>query len=170
MAMPSLLEGVDVDPWTAGKYLLLLAVTLKVMLSSRWFRARTMEEIILDSLPGGRGDPEDIRCGQRFLTHRGDGLMTAHAKAGCDTFCCDMSSSKCVVDALGQARVIATADPKLCKALLMSRVHTEKRPERYRLARKLPGMDGVLFQDGEIWKRHTRALLPVFHGSNYGIY
>jgi cytochrome P450 len=35
------------------------------------------------------------------------------------------------------------------------------------LAQHLPGLDGVLFQDCEKWKEHTRALLPVFHSSNF---
>ena len=72
-----------------------------------------------------------------------------------------------VRDALGSDRVCATADPALVKELFLKKTHTSKRPKRYLLAQHLPGLDGVLFQDGEKWKEHTRALLPVFHASNF---
>jgi len=34
----------------------------------------------------------------------------------------------------------------------------------------MPGLKGVLWMEGEEWKRHTLALKPVFHGANFGRY
>ena len=67
-----------------------------------------------------------------------------------------------VADALGTNRIIATCEPTLVKELFLNKVHTIKRPERYRLVQLLPGLDGVLFQDGERWKTHSRALTSFF--------
>ena len=64
--------------------------------------------------------------------------------------------------------MVATCDPKLVREILSKRVHTEHRPEQYRLARFLPGLDGVLFQEGEVWEKHTRALFPLFQGKHFG--
>ena len=70
---------------------------------------------------------------------------------------------------LGQIELLQLASPPLLKSFFEQSTHT-KRPERYRLAQFLPGLDGVLFQDGERWKTHSRALIPVFHASNFNQY
>ena len=73
-------------------------------------------------------------------------------------------SAKSVV---GQPVVFATADPKVVRTVLMNRAHSVVRPSRYQLARWLPFMDGVLFMHGDIWRKHTAAILPVFAPSNF---
>jgi cytochrome P450 len=64
---------------------------------------------------------------------------------------------------------LVTAEPRLVRALLNERRHTATRSRWYRLSSwVLPGMDGVLNMDGEVWRRHTRALLPLFHSAAVG--
>lgn len=72
-----------------------------------------------------------------------------------------------VKNALGASPVIATADPKLVKEIFLKKSHTLRRPRRMLLAQHLPGLDGVLFQDGPKWERHSRTLKPVFHAKNF---
>ena len=72
-----------------------------------------------------------------------------------------------VKNALGASPVIATADPKLVKEIFLKKTHTLRRPRRMLLAQHLPGLDGVLFQDGPKWERHSRTLKPVFHAKNF---
>lgn len=72
-----------------------------------------------------------------------------------------------VKNALGSSPVIATADPTLVKEIFLKKTHTLRRPRRMLLAQHLPGLDGVLFQDGPKWERHSRTLKPVFHAKNF---
>ena len=59
--------------------------------------------------------------------------------------------------------MVATCEPALVRALLMDRVHAERRPPVHRIMARMPGADGVLFMEAESWLRRTRALMPVFH-------
>jgi cytochrome P450 len=72
-----------------------------------------------------------------------------------------------VAAAIGTDRVLATSDPALVKEIFLKKAHTVRRPARYLMAQHLPGLDGVLFQDGPKWERHSRTLKPVFHGRNF---
>lgn len=59
--------------------------------------------------------------------------------------------------------LVATCEPGIVRALLMDRVHAERRPPVHRLMGRMPGADGILFMQGEPWLKRTRALMPVFH-------
>ncbi len=60
-----------------------------------------------------------------------------------------------------------TCDPQLVEILLTRKVHTERRARSYKaMARLIPGAPGPLFMDGAEWLRHTKTLLPAFHGSH----
>ena len=72
-----------------------------------------------------------------------------------------------VKNALGTSPVIATADPQLVKQIFLKKKHSTRRPRRMLLAQHLPGLDGILFQDGPKWERHSRTLKPVFHAKNF---
>ncbi len=72
-----------------------------------------------------------------------------------------------VAAAIGTDRVLATSDPALVKEIFLKKAHTVRRPARYLMAQHLPGLDGVLFQDGPKWERHSRTLKPVFHARNF---
>ena len=72
-----------------------------------------------------------------------------------------------VQNALGTSPVVATADPKLVKQIFLKKAHSTRRPRRMLLAQHLPGLDGILFQDGPKWERHSRTLKPVFHAKNF---
>lgn len=63
--------------------------------------------------------------------------------------------------------MVATCEPALVREILVKKAHTQRRPEQYRLARFLPGLDGVLFQDGAVWEKHTKALFPNFQGKHF---
>jgi cytochrome P450 len=75
-----------------------------------------------------------------------------------------------VKNALGASPVIATADPNLVKEIFLKKSHTLRRPRRMLLAQNLPGLDGVLFQDGPKWDKHSRTLKPVFHAKNFTLF
>src|SRR5215813_9071838 len=63
--------------------------------------------------------------------------------------------------------MFVTCDPRVVEILLTRKVHTERRPRSYKaMARIIPGAPGPLFMDGEEWLRHTKTLLPAFHGSH----
>jgi cytochrome P450 len=63
--------------------------------------------------------------------------------------------------------ILVTADPVLVRALLLSKAHTARRSRFYVASRYLlPGLDGVLSMDGDVWKRHSRALAGLFQPSN----
>ena len=114
-----------------------------------------------------KGEPSDWDDFENNAKIREKAIVNMVLKNG-DTFA--MHCRGHVADALGTNKIIATCDPTLVKELFLNKVHTIKRPERYRLAQFLPGLDGVLFQDGERWKTHSRALIPVFHASNFNQY
>jgi len=60
-----------------------------------------------------------------------------------------------------------TCDPQLVETLLTRKVHTERRSGAYKvMSRLIPGAPGPLFMDGDEWLRHTKTLLPAFHGSH----
>src|SRR5262249_9011280 len=62
--------------------------------------------------------------------------------------------------------VYVTCDPHLVEILLTRKVHTERRSGAYKaMARLIPGAPGPLFMDGDEWLRHSKTLLPAFHGS-----
>ncbi len=63
---------------------------------------------------------------------------------------------------------LVTADPVLAGALLTRREHTEKRSRFYKILSRfaLPGLHGILNMEGEEWKRHNAALLPIFATAN----
>lgn len=56
---------------------------------------------------------------------------------------------------------IATCDAPLVGALLSQREHTLKRARIYGDMRRVPGSDGVLFMDGEEWRRNVQPAMPV---------
>jgi cytochrome P450 len=59
--------------------------------------------------------------------------------------------------------VVATCDPGLAKTVLMERAHTKRRSRFHRLvAWVTPGSAGLLFMEGEPWRRHLRAVMPAF--------
>ncbi len=60
-------------------------------------------------------------------------------------------------------RTFFTADPEVVRAVLMERPHTVRRstPHRF-ISRMTPGSAGLLFMDGEVWRRHLRAVTPAF--------
>eukprot|EP00943_MAST-04B_sp_MAST-4B-sp1_P002543 g2543.t1 len=113
------------------------------------------------------GDPSDWDDFEDRPSIREKAIVNMAVKNG-NTF--TMHCRGYVADALGANKIIATCEPTLVKELFLNKIHTIKRPERYRLAQFLPGLDGVLFQDGERWKNHSRALIPVFHASNFNQY
>eukprot|EP00949_MAST-11_sp_MAST-11-sp1_P001073 g1073.t1 len=118
------------------------------------------EKQLLDALQGAPGDWEMFKD----RTLREKALTRMAVKRG-KTF--KMFPQGSVKSALMQDVVVATCSPKFARELFLKKVHTAKRANPYRMARFLPGMDGVLFQDGEIWEKHIRALLPVFHAKNF---
>ncbi|MEW5848932.1 MAG: cytochrome P450 [Myxococcota bacterium] len=72
-----------------------------------------------------------------------------------------------IVDANGRTfrlgPFVATADPRVVHEVLMGREHIRERPVVYKLlSRWMPGQRGMVFVDGEAWKKQARALLPVF--------
>ena len=68
----------------------------------------------------------------------------------------------------GADGILATADAEAVHAVLCTKVHSDRRHPRYVAASQLvPGLDGILFQEGERWKQHTRVLLPGFHGASF---
>lgn len=71
---------------------------------------------------------------------------------------------------IDQDSVFATADPKIARAMLMGRKHAAVRNRRYTVARNLPYNDGILFMQGDVWKRHHSAMLPVLQGPNFGAF
>lgn len=63
--------------------------------------------------------------------------------------------------------ILVTADPALARALLLSKPHTARRSRFYVASRYLlPGLDGVLSMEGDVWRRHSRALAGLFQPSN----
>ena len=125
---------------------------------------KIIEHLCDKVLKGGPSDWDDFENNAKI---REKAIVNMALKNG-NTFA--MHCRGHVADALGTNRIIATCEPTLVKELFLNKVHTIKRPERYRLAQFLPGLDGVLFQDGERWKTHSRALIPVFHASNFNQY
>jgi cytochrome P450 len=97
-----------------------------------------------------------------FLERRGAGLVELALKHG-DTFFLHLDGEG---NYNGTRRVVATCSPALTKEIMMNRAHSDLRAPEYHVARWLPGVDGVLFMEGEPWKRHTRVLVPALHGSH----
>ena len=61
--------------------------------------------------------------------------------------------------------MVITCEPEAVRALLMDRAHAEKRPAAHRFLGWLPGVNGILFMDGEPWLKRTRAVMrfPAQH-------
>lgn len=58
---------------------------------------------------------------------------------------------------------VVTSEPEHLQAILNTRAHTLRRPALHRLAdRFVPGAAGILFKDGEAWKRRLRPLSVGF--------
>ena len=118
----------------------------------QWRRARHPRL----ALPGAPADEA------YFLERRGAGLVELALKHG-DTFFLHLDGEG---NYNGTRRVVATCSPALTKEIMMNRAHSDLRAPEYHVARWLPGVDGVLFMEGEPWKRHTRVLVPALHGSH----
>ena len=154
--------------------LCLTCIILLIIIYKQLFPdAKTKEKFILNSKINYlcdnilKGDPSDWDDFEDKPHIREKAIVNMAVKNG-NTF--TMHCRGYVADALGSNKIIATCEPTLIKELFLNKIHTIKRPERYRLAQFLPGLDGVLFQDGERWKTHSRALIPVFHASNFNQY
>ena len=66
---------------------------------------------------------------------------------------------------------LATCDPDIVNTLLMDRIHTQERSGIYKFTSRLvPGSPGVLFMDGDSWKKHVAAVMPVFTKANIEAY
>ena len=65
---------------------------------------------------------------------------------------------------------LATMDPAVVAQLLHTREHTVTRSFVYKIGRWIPGLDGILLQEGAVWRRATKAVMPVFHERCYGRY
>lgn len=66
---------------------------------------------------------------------------------------------------------LVTCDPEVIEPLLMERVHTERRSVVYRLLYKMiPLAHGLLFLDGEAWRKRLHAVMPVFTRPNVNGY
>jgi cytochrome P450 len=142
----------------------LVVVTVSVLIRMVFFNSDDSTERRIKEFMGSlKGDPSDWDDFENEAIREKALLMMA-MKNG-PTF--RMHCRGHVKDALGAENVCATCDPALVKEIFLNKKHTVNRPKRYLLAQHLPGLDGVLFQEGEKWKEHTRALLPVFHSSNF---
>lgn len=61
----------------------------------------------------------------------------------------------------------ATSDPVAVRALLLSRPHSLGRSWVYRaLAKFMPSSDGILFMEGEGWRKRHSAFTPLLTGGN----
>ncbi|WP_080056170.1 cytochrome P450 [Spirosoma aerolatum] len=66
---------------------------------------------------------------------------------------------------------LVTCDPRLVEALLMDRMHTQRRSSIYRYASwMIPIAPGLLFMDGDAWEKRLRAVMPVFTKANVDSY
>jgi cytochrome P450 len=65
-------------------------------------------------------------------------------------------------------RLVATADPAVVEPLLTDPVHTQRRSRSHVVVSAItPGSAGLLFMDGERWRRRARAAAPVFSRAHF---
>jgi cytochrome P450 len=58
-------------------------------------------------------------------------------------------------------RMLATCEPELVHQILLHRPHTVERSKIYKLFGLLPGAAGLVFTDGEAWRRRLGAIQPI---------
>ena len=134
--------------------LVLLVITHLWLKSKQRSRAKTaLSDSLAAQLPGG---PEAVALFDKDPRAAFPELAERYGK----TFMLHVGGV--VRQTYGVPRVVATCDPDLVKEIFRNKLHTVKRPERYKAGQMLPGLAGVLWMDGPGWVAHTRALKPVF--------